>query len=82
MSHETFGCANIQYLLKGTVNKKVTLHVKMGLPESQRFPHTLCLIKHELDIYVYNLRFLYKSDLNISTAGKHMGIIRILNFQT
>ena len=57
----------------------------MPMPDSQQYPDQLCLIKYELDIFGFvfeNYSFLisvffYKSVLNISTAGKHTGIIRI-----
>ena len=47
----------------------------MLMPDSQRYPENLCLIKYELDIIMcltfktdcLQLMFVYKSDLRIST---------------
>ena len=65
----------------------------MTVSDSQRYTLNslqLCLIKNELYIYihVYNLEnylisfvvSLYKSDLRISTAEKHIGIIIIKHY--
>ena len=54
---------------------QVSLYEKMGMSDAQRYPVKLCLIKYVLNINVhifqFSLWFLYKSDLRISTAGKH-----------
>ena len=49
---------------------QVSLHEKMGMSDDQRYPVKLCLIKY-VHIFHFSLWFLYKSDLRISTAGKH-----------
>ena len=42
----------------------------------------LCLIKYKLDVNTSNFpNFIFKSDLRISTARKHKGIIGILNLR-
>ena len=41
--------------LEGLLAKfQVTLHAKMVIPDSQRYPKKLCLFKNELDINVHN----------------------------
>ena len=52
------------------------------MPDSQRNPWKLCLIKYELYIDIYIILktenfqlFLYKIDLPISTAEEHQDII-------
>ena len=56
----------------------------MAMPDIQRFPLKLCLIKYEVEFNIYNFKnlsflilFLYKSDLRISADEKQIGIIRI-----
>ena len=49
---------------------QVTLHAKMGMSDDQEYHVKLCLIKY-VHIFQFSLWFLYKSNLRISTAGKH-----------
>ena len=42
----------------------------MTIPNSQRYPKKLILIKYELEINIYNFK---NKQLRISTAGKHIG---------
>ena len=56
----------------------MTLHEQMELSDSQRYPEKLCLIKYELDNNFYNLKkmIIFKSDLRISAAGKHVAELK------
>ena len=62
----------------------------LNILDSQWYPTNRCLIKYELKINVDNLKkkvifnrgFSTKVILHISTAGKHLGIIRIEHFLT
>ena len=72
-------CFFILLWFKGTVSDILSdLHAKMAIPDSQRYPSKLCLIKYELDYFQLWL-FIYKSDLRISTA-KQIETIRIKHF--
>ena len=53
----------------------MTLNAKMTMPDLQRYPWKLCLIKYELDINVFvslNCLFLCKSDLRIACLWEAM----------
>ena len=53
----------------------MTLNAKMTMPDLQRYPWKLCLIKYELDINVFvslNCLFLCKSDLRIACLYEAM----------
>ena len=59
----------------------------MSTPDSQRYPLKHFLFKYELDIKVYNFEnwlfsILYKSDLRISNARKHILELSELSFWT
>ena len=60
----------------------MSLHEKIAMVDSQRFSLKFYLIKNVLGIRINDhlqLRVLYKSDMRISTAGKHIEVIRIKN---
>ena len=54
------------------------LHAKMAMPDLQRYPSKICLIKYEIDIHVlylqaiyFYLMFLRESDLRIPGLATH-----------
>ena len=48
----------------------MTLHAKMAMPDLQRYPLKLCLIKYELDIQVYNLENLLSAGVTNQVFAK------------
>ena len=57
------------------------------MPDSQRYPENLCLIKYEFEINVYNFKtdyfllwFLYKHALFITATGKQIVNTNIQHF--